>query len=74
MATDEPALIARIIALARRFGRSGSRRITALLRAAGGRVNPKRVERRWRQEGLRVPRNAPRRRRRWATDGSCTRR
>ena len=74
MATDEPARIARIIARARRVGRSGSRRITALLRAAGWRVNPKRVERLWRQEGLRVPRNAPRRRRRWATDGSCTRR
>ena len=74
MATDEPARIARIIALARRFGRSGSRRITALRRAAGWRVNPTRVERLWRQEGRRVPRQAPRRRRRWATDGSCTRR
>ena len=74
MATDAPALIARIIARARRVGRSGSRRITALLRAAGGRVNPKRVERLWRPAGRRVPRNAPRRRRRWATDGSCTRR
>ena len=74
VATDEPARIARIITLARRVGRSGSRRITALRRAAGWRVNPKRVERLWRQEGLRVPRTAPRRRRRWATDGSCTRR
>ena len=74
VATDEPALIARIIARARRVGRSGDRRITALLRAAGGRVNPKRVERLWRQERLRVPRKAPRRRRLWATDGSCTRR
>ena len=74
VATDEPALIARIIALARRFGRYGYRRITALLRAEGWRVNHKRVERLWRQEGLRVPRNAPRRRRLWATDGSCTRR
>ena len=74
VATDEPALIARIIALARRFGRSGYRRITALRRAEGWRVNPKRVERLWRQEGLRVPRKAPRRRRLWATDGSCTRR
>ena len=74
MATDAPALIARIIALARRFGRDGSRRITALLRAEGWRVHHKRVERLWRQEGLRVPRQAPRRRRRWATDGACTRR
>ena len=37
-------------------------------------MNPTRVERLWRQEGRRVPRTAPRRRRRWATDGSCTRR
>ena len=74
VATDEPARIARIIALARRFGRYGSRRITALLRAAGWRVNPTRVERLWRQEGRRVPRKAPRRRRLWATDGSCPRR
>ena len=37
-------------------------------------MNHKRVERLWRQEGLRVPRKAPRRRRLWATDGSCTRR
>ena len=71
---DEPALIARLIALARRFGRYGYRRITALLRAEGWRVNHKRVERLWRQEGLRVPRKAPRRRRQWAADGSCTRR
>ena len=70
---DEPALIDRLIALAQRFGRYGYRRITALLRAEGWRVNHKRVERLWRQEGLRVPRTAPRRRRLWATDGSCPR-
>ena len=73
VAADEPALIARLITRARRFGRYGSRRITALLRAEGWRVNHKRVERRWRQDGRRVPRK-PRRRRRGATDGSCTRR
>ena len=61
VAADAPALIARLITLARRFGRYGSRRITALLRAEGWRVNHKRVERLWRQEGLRVPRK-PRRR------------
>ena len=77
VAADAPALIARLITLARRFGRYGSRRITALLRAEGWRVNHKRVERLWRQEGPRVPRKPrkPRRRRRlWATDGACTRR
>ena len=71
---DEPALIARSVALATRFGRYGYRRIPARLRQAGWRVNHKRVERRWRQEGLRVPRKAPHRRRLWATGGSCTRR
>ena len=40
VATDEPARIARIIARARRVGRSGSRRITALRRAAGWRGAP----------------------------------
>ena len=71
---DEPALIARIVALATRFGRDGSRRITALLRAEGGRVNPKRVERLWRQEGLRVPAKQPKRGRLWLADGSLVRR
>ena len=48
---DEPALIARSVALATRCGRYGYRRITALLRQEGWRVNHKRVERLWRQEG-----------------------
>ena len=46
---DEAALSADIIELARRYGRYGYRRITALLRAAGWRVNRKRVERIWRR-------------------------
>ena len=71
---DEPALIARIVALATRFGRYGSRRITALLRAEGWRVNHKRVERLWRQEGLRVPAKQPKRGRLWLAEGSLVRR
>ena len=71
---DEPALIARIVALATRFGRSGSRRITALLRQEGWRVNHKRVERLWRQEGLRVPGKHPKRGRLWLAAGSLVRR
>ena len=51
---DEPRLVARIVELAKRYGRYGYRRITALLRAEGWRVNAKRVERIWRQEGLKV--------------------
>ena len=66
--------MARIVALAQRFGRYGYRRITALLRAEGWRVNHKRVERLWRREGLRVPPKPPRRRRLWLADGTTTRR
>ncbi len=46
---DEAALSADTIELARRCGRYGYRRVTALLRAAGGRVNRKRVEPIWRR-------------------------
>ena len=63
-------LVARIVALAQRVGRYGYRRITALLRAEGWRVNHKRVERLWRREGLRVPPKPPRRRRLWLADGT----
>ena len=72
--TDEPALIARIVALATRFGRYGSRRITAVRRQEGWRVNHKRVERRGRQEGLRVPAKQPKRGRLWLADGALMRR
>ena len=71
---DEPALIARIVALATRFGRYGSRRIPARLRQEGWRVNHKRVERLWRQEGLRVPGKHPKRGRLWLAAGSLVRR
>ena len=70
---DEPRLVERIVALATKFGRYGYRRITALLRREGWRVNHKRVERIWRREGLRVPRRQPKRGRLWLNDGSCVR-
>jgi putative transposase len=47
--------------------------VTALLHAEGWRVNHKRVERLWRQEGLKVPQKQPKRRRLWLNDGSCVR-
>jgi len=71
---DEPRLVSRIIELARQYGRYGYRRITALLRREGWRVNTKRVERIWRQEGLKVPKKQPKRSRLWLGDGSCIRR
>lgn len=70
---DEAALIADIIVLARQYGRYGYRRITAMLRGAGWRVNKKRVERIWRCEGLKVPAKQPKRGRLWLNDGSCIR-
>jgi len=60
--------------LATKYGRYGYRRITALLNNdMGWQVNHKRVERIWRQEGLKVPKKQPKRRRLWLNDGSCIR-
>ncbi len=70
---DDAALTDDIIALATTYGRYGYRRITALLWAAGWVVNVKRVERIWRQEGLKVPSRQPRKGRLWLNDGSCVR-
>jgi putative transposase len=70
---DEEVLRAEIVRLASRYGRYGYRRITALLRNDGWGVNHKRVERIWRQEGLKVPKRQPKRGRLWLNDGSCVR-
>ncbi len=70
---DEERLVTRIIELATQYGRYGYRRITALLKQEGWEVNHKRVERIWRQEGLKVPQKQPKRGRLWLNDGSCTR-
>jgi len=73
VADDEQALTRAIVGLAERFGRYGYRRITPLLHRQGWRVNHKRVERIWRQEGLKVPQKQPKRGRLWLNDGSCVR-
>ena len=66
-------MVARITELAIQYGRYGYRGITAMLRQEGWQVNHKRVERIWRQEGLKVPKKQPKRRRLWLNDGSCIR-
>ena len=71
---DELLLVGRVTELAGEYGRYGYRRITALLKSEGWRVNHKRVERIWRQEGLKVPKKQPKRGRLWLGDGSCVRR
>ena len=73
VADDEEALTENIVSLATEYGRYGYRRITALLKTDGWRVNHKRVERIWRQEGLKVPARQPKRGRLWFNDGSCIR-
>ncbi len=71
--SEEENLTVQIIKLATRYGRYGYRRITALLRQEGWKVNHKRVERIWRREGLKVPRKQLKRGRLWLNDGSCIR-
>jgi len=70
---EEEILRTDIIRLATQYGRYGYRRIEALLKDAGWRINHKRVERIWRQEGLKVPKKQPKRGRLWLNDGSCVR-
>lgn len=70
---EEERLRLDVVQLACKYGRYGYRRITALLNRNGWRVNHKRVERIWRQEGLKVPKKQPKRSRLWLNDGSCVR-
>ncbi len=74
MRADEEELVERVVALACEYGRYGYRRITELLVWEDWAVNHKRVERIWRQEGLKVPKKQAKRRRLWLGDGSCIRR
>ena len=52
---EERRLVRRMWELVRERPRFGDRRITRLLRREGGTVNPQRVHRLWKQEGLKVP-------------------
>jgi transposase InsO family protein len=66
-------LVAAIHVLVRRHPRYGYRRIWAMLRLEGWRVNRKRVYRLWRQEGLKVPQNVHKKRRLGSTENGCVR-
>lgn len=70
---DEDDLRKDIARLALKYGRYGYKRITALLRTEGWHVNHKRVERIWREEGLKVPQKQKKRGRLYLNDGSCIR-
>jgi len=64
---------AEIVDLACNYGRAGYRTVTAMMRNKGHRINHKRVERIWREEGLKVPQKQTKKARLWLTDGSCVR-
>jgi transposase InsO family protein len=70
---DEAPLRAQILQLACACGGYGVPRILDPLRRKGWQVNRKRLERIWREEGLKVPRKQIKRRRLWLKDGSCIR-
>ncbi len=55
------------------YGRYGYRRIHQLLAREGWQINHKRMERIWREEGLKVPAKQPKRGRLWLNDRSCVR-
>ena len=71
---DEARLVKRMLELVRAHPRFGYRRIWALLRREGWRVNRKRVYRLWRREGLRVPRKQRKRRCLGHSKNGCQRR
>lgn len=72
--SDEPRLMARMLELVRQRPRFGYRRIWALLREEGWRVNRKRIHRLWRREGLKVPSKQRKKRRLGASANACHRR
>jgi putative transposase len=71
---EEEALLRRMLALVGQHPRYGYRRIWALLRREGWRVNRKRVYRLWRRQGLKVPRKQRKKRRLGCSASSCVRR
>jgi len=72
-AEDEAKLVEQMHALVRRHPRFGYRRIWALLRSEGWRVNRKRVYRLWKREGFKVPRRQRKKRRLGCSDNGILR-
>lgn len=70
---DEEEIRAEIIDIVTNYGRVGYRMVTTMLRNRGRIINHKRVERIWREEGLKLPQKQAKRHRLCLTDGSCIR-
>ena len=70
---DDDNLRLALIRLAKQYGRYGYRKIAALLRVEGWKVNHKKVERLWREEGLQLPGRHKKRKRLYHKDTSVIR-
>ena len=70
---NDEALRLDVIRLAKKYGRYGYRKIAELLRIEGWRVNHKKVERIWREEGLQLPHRHKKRKRLYHKDSSVIR-
>ena len=70
----DAALVERMVTLSRQNPRYGYRRVWAMLRREGWAVNKKRVQRLWREAGLKVPAKERKRRRLGTSENGCTRR
>jgi transposase InsO family protein len=73
VAEEEAMLVRAMHDQVRRHPRYGYRRVWALLRGQGWKVNRKRVYRLWRKEGFRVPRRQHKKRRLGNSDGGILR-
>jgi putative transposase len=75
-AGKDVAVVERMVALSRQNPRYGYRRVWALLGREGWEVNKKRVQRLWREAGLKVPASSRERKRRrlGTSENGCTRR
>ena len=72
-ADDDEALRLALIRLAEQYGRYGYRKIAKLLWIEGWRINHKKVERLWREEGLQLPQRHKKRRRLYHKDSPVIR-
>jgi len=70
---DERPLVSSMLDLVRRHPRYGYRRVWALLRSEGFRVNVKRICRLWRKEGLKVPQKQRKKRHLGCSAHGCVR-
>jgi len=71
--TDEDEVREEIIHLAANYGHVGYRMVCDFMRNKGRKINHKRVERIWREEGLKLPKKQTKKRRLHLGDGSCVR-